>query len=508
MAIGQPQLLTWRLSDSIARIFQKGDSSPFVQIAAGGVPTLATGDTTNGLASTPFIVFYQDSQYLLIANHPTAGGSNHSVYMLNTDFSNIPNSSGQTIPNTVGAINKVVANSKVSGLILALSNAGSSFINSAGININHPEYGVVAGPPFADILPYSGTIKAVAIHPTDDVVFVGNTSTTSNFLYIKSGVASYTDHQGGFAILPTYRTPQTIAGINAAVATAVWTTNGQYLIVTDTAGTVYIYQYDSTAKTVTLMFSFTNSYGVPSPTAIDVSADDRYVCIGFNNSGTYTAIIYRRIGYVLQQKLMIANMGQLLNFTADGRTVIDSASKKAYTFDANSDQFLDNSTIMANLPAGVTYQAISTHTPALNIFGFAYNIGAHDIAARVADTANLKLMLLNSQAAFRYGDVNISQVYLNGSNNYEVSGQGWPTGGKLLTNVAYSANNANNNAALIADDVKQTLLNQLTFRYGVIYDATSTKPLLWIDFGGNYTTEIQSQLVISVNSVGIAEFVG
>jgi hypothetical protein len=67
-----------------------------------------------------------------------------------------------------------------------------------------------------------------------------------------------------------------------------------------------------------------------------------------------------------------------------------------------------------------------------------------------------KLLLLNSSATFDATHTTLAQVTNSGA--YEVSGNGWPAGGKTLTNVAITAAGTGNaDAKFTADGVMQLI---------------------------------------------------
>lgn len=73
---------------------------------------------------------------------------------------------------------------------------------------------------------------------------------------------------------------------------------------------------------------------------------------------------------------------------------------------------------------------------------------------------------------------------------HEVSGTGYTAGGKALTSVALSQDNANDRAALLADNVVWPV-SAFTARAAVLYKDSgnpATSPLLaYMNFGGDHT---------------------
>lgn len=74
---------------------------------------------------------------------------------------------------------------------------------------------------------------------------------------------------------------------------------------------------------------------------------------------------------------------------------------------------------------------------------------------------------------------------------FEIGGTGYTAGGKALTSVTVTQDNATNKAIVDADDVTWTA-STMTFRYGILYRDTgtpATSPLIkLIDFGIEQST--------------------
>lgn len=94
----------------------------------------------------------------------------------------------------------------------------------------------------------------------------------------------------------------------------------------------------------------------------------------------------------------------------------------------------------------------------------------------------LKTKLLDNTASFVGAHTAVSSV--DGSGAKEVSGNGWPSGGKTLTTVVVTQVTTND-AVLSADNVTQTASGgTIGPAYAaLVLDSTSNKPLVYIDFG-------------------------
>lgn len=118
-----------------------------------------------------------------------------------------------------------------------------------------------------------------------------------------------------------------------------------------------------------------------------------------------------------------------------------------------------------------------------------YNHTSALLAGQTIDNNNLKVMLLTSSATFDATNTSVDDVAgaLSGSpaeRAYEFYGNGWPQGGKTVANVAANTI-ATNDAALTGDQMVETASggNIGPCHYVLLYDATSTKPLILYDLG-------------------------
>ena len=117
----------------------------------------------------------------------------------------------------------------------------------------------------------------------------------------------------------------------------------------------------------------------------------------------------------------------------------------------------------------------------------------------------LKVKLLDSTASFTSSHTAVTQV--DGAGAKEVSGNGWPAGGVAMTTVAVNQSGAN--AMLQADNVDVTASGGSigpAFA-ALLYDATSLKPLLYIDFGQSQSAGATTDFKIVWDAVnGIIKF--
>jgi hypothetical protein len=134
-----------------------------------------------------------------------------------------------------------------------------------------------------------------------------------------------------------------------------------------------------------------------------------------------------------------------------------------------------------------------------------YDIAVQKIVTHDFDASNLRVLLVNSTAAFNRDHTHIDQVTNNGA--HEVFGSNWPQGGRVLSGVSVDAIGGEQ-AALDADDTDTLVFmgSSKTFRSLVIYDGTSGAPILFSNSGANRTIEGTSGLKLNFDALGLVLF--
>lgn len=117
----------------------------------------------------------------------------------------------------------------------------------------------------------------------------------------------------------------------------------------------------------------------------------------------------------------------------------------------------------------------------------------------------LKVKLLDNTATFSAAQTTVASV--DGSGAKEVSGNGWTSGGLTLANVAVTQVTAND-AMLDADDLSQTATGgSIGPAYAaLVYDSTTNKPLLYIDFGAAQSAGSTTDFKIVWDATGLIKF--
>lgn len=128
-----------------------------------------------------------------------------------------------------------------------------------------------------------------------------------------------------------------------------------------------------------------------------------------------------------------------------------------------------------------------------------YNHTLKKLLNNEVNYADLKLMLLDADAAFDAADVAIGDV-----NADQVSGNGWAVGGVALANAAVTVVTTND-AKIDADDIDITAAGGPIgpARSAVIYEVASGDLLFNIDFGEDKTADDTTHFKVLFHASGI-----
>lgn len=120
--------------------------------------------------------------------------------------------------------------------------------------------------------------------------------------------------------------------------------------------------------------------------------------------------------------------------------------------------------------------------------------------------ADLKLELLNDTATFTVGHTAKTQVDNAGA--YEVSGNGWDSGGEAIANAAITTVDTDD-SMLDADDVSVTATGgAIGPAYkALLLEATSGDPLFFIDFEAAKTADVGTPFNVTWAATGIHKWI-
>lgn len=255
------------------------------------------------------------------------------------------------------------------------------------------------------------------------------------------------------------------------------------------ATSIVAYEYAGTGNT------FTRVMEAPKPAGTPVIAmpftDGAHIAISFLNAGAYTTRIYRRFGGGLITIADIANFGKDISISSDGVLIVDAPLKRAVRFDGLN--VTNNDAAVANISSISSLGRLSSAPVTKSAMPLSYNALVQALGENSIDVNNLKFTLLDSTAVFSATDATFAAVTNSGAK--EVKNGNWPAGGVALANVTRAM--SGEEFAYKAPDVKRLITQStLAWRYGLIYDVTSGKPLIFFDYSGERQIATNRELVI------------
>lgn len=278
---------------------------------------------------------------------------------------------------------------------------------------------------------------------------------------------------------------------------AVWSQDSKLLFVGNDTDAVYVFRRDPATNAFSQVAVLGSGLGAAK--TIAVSPDTRWVAVNF--TGT-TPKLYKRISdYFFEQTVsgIPADFGdELSSFLGGSDALVDSANKYALTLSADTWTYSSTptSTLASAIAGAAANNDIASPTGAIQVYG-----GALERIFSALPASTMKLMLLGAGASFTSTHTTVAQVTSSGT--LEVAGNGWPSGGKALTGVSV-APVSSYQTALIADPVTQIIVSApLSFRYGLVYDTTDNKPLVFIDFQQSFSAERDTEMSITFGPDGL-----
>lgn len=266
---------------------------------------------------------------------------------------------------------------------------------------------------------------------------------------------------------------------------------GDKVMVAADANQLVVYGFDSASNA----FVRNQVLEKPTGTVFKILRFDngRKLAVSFLNAGVYTTRIYKLASGLLVPMQDIAGFGQDLTASADGVLLVDPVMRKARRDTGTS--FVDFNYAMDNIPTGVAFGKLSLAPYTKSATSRVYVNAVQGVGQKTIDFNNLKFTLLDSTATFVDTDATIATVTNNGAK--EVKGGAWPAGGVSVPNV--TAGMSGKDFLFSAPQfVHQTaLVSPITWRYGVLYDATSGKPLIFFDYYGERTVATNRELRFS-----------
>lgn len=461
MAIGNPLLVVW-YADGTLRLFEYAGGS-FAQIASTGGFEHLTG--VNPAGPDPFppqVNFVLDSSEILFRYNQST--TNMRLTLLNTSLAQITNADGNNGFNNsdFNFVSDYIESLQTSLGINASQNRNSLYkIAPSSLLFSG------ATPPNYDP---GGNLRCVAVAPDASVLFVGRRAPDSGVYFPRDGTGS-----NDTPLFPSIGLTPLSGGTSADVAA--WSKDSVFLCTADLAtGITTIWHND--AGELSRVQEISAAPGVI--TSVAFSFDKRTLAIGRVDGSNVETTLYHRDGLFFTTQQVLPGIGRLLNFSYDGKLLVDARAKSVYSSDLASPWAIVPGAADAIFISGVT-QALSTHVAQPLGRSQLYDGALTRFIASSVDLANLHLILLTDAATFNPTDTTVSAVTNAGA--YAVSSGGYPGAGVQITGVVPGALGVQG-YSFTASPVSRTIINEaLVCRAGLVYDATSGLPVMFCDFG-------------------------
>lgn len=224
---------------------------------------------------------------------------------------------------------------------------------------------------------------------------------------------------------------------------------------------------------------------------IAMSPDQRLAAVSVLNGGTYTTRIFRRLGSYYNVKQDISGIGAHLSFSADGMLLVDVAARKVY--ERQLDETFDElagaaSALVTDQQVGAFSEGVIAKTAVCYI----YDTALSHLAADDFDAGNLMFTLLDDTAVLDLADTDLAAILAD-----ETTTGLWPAGGVVMTGVVPTSGGGV--YEFVCEDIQRIIIGStgLSARYGLIYDGTADRPLIWVDFRDEVAVPTGRQLSVS-----------
>lgn len=478
MAEGNPRLAVWETAGTVRTFEYSGGA--FVQLASlGGFPM---GNLAHpaGITLFPELAWARDGAFVTLRY--AANSIISRLWSWNEFLDPKGFADGS---NTVSGASRGISSYNHADEVSVFHCDGTQSTNQIFV----PATGIPTTPGTTSPASAGTTERCFEITPDGEYALSGRIKPSDSLIYTKTGMS-------GAGVAYSAGVPFTSKGINCAG----WSPDSKYLITGDAVlNTCQV--FEMVADVPTLIMELPPEDG--APVCVAFSPDRRWVAIGYLNGGDYFTVAYRRTGPYFVKKQTLTAMGQLLDYSANGKLLVDAAQRKAYSFDGNTLTLVSGA--MASVPAGQTVQAMSQHAVDPVGLGSLYNNAIDSIISGTVGLDTLKLTLLTSAASFLETHTTLDQVTNSGA--YEVSTSGWPAGGLLMTGV--DKENTGPTVNYKADNLYRVIITEtLTARYAVVYDDGSVDqtPIAFLDFQAEKTIVKNTELVLSFRSGNFITF--
>lgn len=474
MAIGHPRLAV-HYFDGTIRLYELA-SGAFVQLTSTGLyPHTPGSGHPDGVSFPPALAFMDDSAFLMLVHSPTADDTRARTFDSDLTLKGTSaNLCGASTGQGVGVLATIDAHN--SGVLQAP--VGSARV--ATVASNNPSS-------FSDVVDAAigadNGVRGLKYTPDGEFVIVPHKLAST---LRKSPRTSY----AGVAS-PIYGSMATVAGVPYPITDGVWLTGTLFLGIG--ANGAQVFQRDISTSNVTALQDVPKPAG--APVAAAAARDGRWAAASFYDGTTYRTAIYYRQGPFLSLVDTIDGFGKLLAFTADSGLLVDAGLKKAL---ARSDKtWADAPGVMANIADNAVAQATSTHVEDALGVGQLYDNRLSELQDGTLNLSDLYLTLLTN-AAPAFDSTDTSAAAAMGS--AEVTAGSWPAGGVLLTGVAGTPVGARAWALDVDPVVHLVYPAGMVFRYALVYEKTTDKPVAFFDYQQDYSIPRSTNLTIAFNA--------
>lgn len=485
MAVGQPRLVTY-YPDGTLRVYEYSEAG-FVQLSSRGTYPHDPGTHPDGVVFTPRVTYFQDGELIALQYSPS--NTDHREVNFDADLVPIGTSQNMAQGNTDAALGPTVY-VPIDRLSMILPVAGyfrmlNTLVTTPGTMVGRIPYG-----------PTDSKIRGIWLSPNGEGIVIGNAISTQNlcgwrYQYMSVGAGSFPDY--------SFDT----ASINSSkpITAGVWLDNDSFIGVSSTGSGIF--QWDDVNHDLILIAEFSTSAGDPVH-AVCAPQAGRWIALSFLSGGVYTTDIFERVGSFPVFRQTISGIGKTIGFSQDGSLLIDASAKKAYTVDAFS-VWNEVSGALTNVVSGAIVQGISPHIKDPVGFTSLYDNRLADLHDNLINLDDLYLTLMTPDAApFDPTDSTISAVL----GTEEVTDGLWPAGGIHLLNATSVAVGARQ-WKIDVDDLTYIIKETgIVFSYAVVYEHSTGKPLLHIDFLREYTVPHNTEIQIKFNAAGLLVYTG
>lgn len=456
MITGKLRLAAW--SSDVLRVYELQEAGP---VLLWTFP-LVQGSTPQASGVLPGIWFARDDDFVLMYHQGDTSPAN-AVRITDKHGDPTPLPEDLNFPLTSALVHGSYNEHKKT--LTTIDESGAAYFHNS--IVVSPSGELLAQTGNSARLPLFNDFNYAAVEPFGRCLIRGGDVGT---FYHNAGA----DSAGGGALFADNGTLLPNAG-NTLVGC--WGCTGEYFVCVDDTDTVRLYTYDGTDFT-----HYQQNLVVPGPAhAIACSPDGRTVAISYDMTGSFQTRIYKRVGYYLSlTHTLPGNVGGLLNFSSDGKYLIDCGSKSIFERNAAANTWDALTGYLSPLPAGVQVQAVGIR-PSTPVAGsLVYDGVTEDMAAGTFNAGNLRLVLLDASAVFDPAHTTLDQVTQSGARL--VSNGNWPAAGKVLGSVA-PITLPDGRVEFRAASALTHLASgsALSYRYGLIYDETQDSPVVFLD---------------------------